>query len=239
MKSRASNSLKSLTPRGISTRQRIIEATARLAYANGVESISLDDVLDAASVSKSQLYHYFSDKDGLIREVITAQTAGVLAAQEPALGQIESLIALHRWRDAILALYEQTGGTGGCPLGSLANTLANQSEPSRERLVLGFNAWADRLGEGFARMQANGALQASAVPKDLALAVLGAVQGGLLLAKTFRARKPLEVTLNMALEMVEKQCVPGTAGSTTATGRSAKEAASRDRHTLRKRRRFT
>lgn len=213
MKSDAIRSLKSLTPRGESTRQRIIDATAGLAYAKGVESISLDQVREAAKVSKSQLYHYFSDKDALIREVITSETARVLAAQQPVLHQIDSLIALRRWRDAILTLYEQTGGAGGCPLGSLANTLANQSELTRERLVLGFNAWADRLSEGFARMQANGELQASAVPKELALAVLGAVQGGLLLAKTYRARAPLEATLNMAMEIVEKQCVAGTAST--------------------------
>ena len=211
MKSVKRRPSKTLTPRGASTRQRIIEETAGLVYAKGVESVSLDDVRAAANVSKSQLYHYFADKDALIGEVITAQTARVLAAQEPALDHIDSLAALRRWCDAILALYKQTGGTGGCPLGSLANTLANHSEPTRALLVSGFNAWAERLGAGFAMMQANGELASSATPKDLALATLGAVQGGLLLAKTLRNKEPLELALNMALTLVENQCRPGMA----------------------------
>lgn len=122
---------KTLTSRGASTRQRIIDATARLAYEKGAESTSLDDVRAAADVSKSQLYHYFADKDALVREVIVAQTARVLAAQEPVIGQLDSLAAFRRWRDSILALYRLTGGIGGCPLGSLANAPINRSRRVR------------------------------------------------------------------------------------------------------------
>ena len=74
---------KTYTPRGASTRQRIVDATASLAYTKGIEGTSLDDVRAAAGVSKSQLYHYFADKDALVREVISAQTARVLGAQRP------------------------------------------------------------------------------------------------------------------------------------------------------------
>lgn len=44
---------------------------------------SLDDVIAAAGVSKGQLYHYFADKDDLVRAVIAHQTARGFAAQEP------------------------------------------------------------------------------------------------------------------------------------------------------------
>jgi AcrR family transcriptional regulator len=54
-------------------------------YAQGVERTSLDDVMAASGVSKSQLYHYFADKDALVLEVIARQTERVLDAQvEPA-----------------------------------------------------------------------------------------------------------------------------------------------------------
>jgi TetR/AcrR family transcriptional regulator, transcriptional repressor for nem operon len=208
---------KPLTSRGASTRRRIIEATADLVYAKGADSTTLDDVRAEAGVSKSQLYHYFADKDALIREVIIAQTAQVLAAQEPALGQIDSLAALRRWRDCILELMRMTC-FGGCPLGTLANELANKSEPARALLIVGFGAWADRLTEGFERMRASGELARSAAPKDLALAVLSAVQGGLLLAKTERGEEPLKIALNMAIDHVGKHCVsrPGTAAPAKA-----------------------
>jgi TetR/AcrR family transcriptional repressor of nem operon len=155
----------------------------------------------AASVSKSQLYHYFADKDALIREVIASQTAHVLGAQDAALAELDSLAALRHWCDRILAL-NKAGRNGGCPIGSLANELSTQSEQARALLVASFKAWEDRLAEGFAKMQQKGELERSADPRDLAIGVLCAVQGGLLLAKTSRGEGPLKIALDMALDHV-------------------------------------
>ena len=47
--------LRSLTARGAATRARIVEAAADLIYAHGVEQTSLDEVMAASGVSKSQL----------------------------------------------------------------------------------------------------------------------------------------------------------------------------------------
>jgi len=190
-----------LTSRGAATRHRIVEVAARLMYAGGVEATSLDDVCAGAKVSKSQLYHYFSDKEALVREVIAAQTERVLAAQEPSIGKLDSRAALRTWADAILALNRAT--PAGCPLGSLASELANQSEGTRAQLVAGFDAWAERLTRGFSVMQTRGELSPSASPRDLATAVLAAVQGGLLLAKTTHSAAPLALALDMALEHVD------------------------------------
>jgi TetR/AcrR family transcriptional regulator, transcriptional repressor for nem operon len=192
---------KTYTSRGASTRQRIVDATASLIYAKGVEGTTLDDVRAAADVSKSQLYHYFADKDALVCEVISAQAARVLAAQGTALTQLDSLAALRRWCDYILVLNRGVAN-GGCPLGSLANELANKSERARALLVAGFNSWEDLLAEGFAKMQENGELGRSAVPRDLAIGVLCAVQGGLLLAKTSHSEGPLKFALDMAFDHV-------------------------------------
>jgi AcrR family transcriptional regulator len=178
---------------------------ASLTYEKGAEGTSLDDVRGAADVSKSQLYHYFADKDALVREVISAQAARVLAAQETALTELDSLAALRRWCDCILALNRGVAN-GGCPIGSLASELASKSEPARALLVAGFDSWEDRLAAGFAKMQENGELGSSAVPGDLAIGVLCAVQGGLLLAKTSRSEAPLKVALDMVFDHVASHC---------------------------------
>ncbi len=201
MKKPPASAQKTHTSRGASTRQRIVDVTANITYAKGVERMSLDDVRAHAGVSKSQLYHYFVDKDALVREVISAQAARVLAAQGTALSELDSLAALRRWCDCILSL-NRGGENSGCPIGSLANELANQSEQARALLVTGFNTWEERLAEGFAKMQENGELGRSAVPKDLAIGVLCAVQGGLLLAKTSRSEGPLKVALALAYDHV-------------------------------------
>jgi|SRR5271170_5105025 len=194
---------RSLTARGAATRSRIIDAAADLIYERGVDRTSLDEVMAASGVSKSQLYHYFADKDALVLEVIARQTERVLEAQRPHLEALDSLPALRAWRDAIVRLNRAARGKG-CPLGSLANELANDSEPARKRLAGSFAMWRDRIEGGLAKMRERGELAASAGPHELALALLSAVQGGLLLAKTTHSSRPLEIALDMAIDHIAK-----------------------------------
>jgi AcrR family transcriptional regulator len=193
----------SLTARGAATRSRIVNAAADLMYQHGVDRTSLDEVMAASGVSKSQLYHYFADKDALVLAVIILQAERVLDAQQPHLDVLDSLPAIRAWRDAIVRLNIVVHGRG-CPLGSLASELANDSEPARKRLAASFATWRDRIEGGLKKMRERGELAASADPSELAIALLTAVQGGLLLAKTTHSSRPLEIALDMAVEHVAK-----------------------------------
>jgi TetR/AcrR family transcriptional regulator, transcriptional repressor for nem operon len=195
-----------LTPRGAATRARIIEAAARRIYAHGVDRTSLDEVIAESGVSKSQLYHYFADKHALVLEVITRQTERVLSAQQPHLGVLDSLEALRTWRDAVLKLNAKARAKG-CPLGSLASELANDSEAARKRIAAGFAAWSDAIERGLRRMRERGALSPSANPHELAVALLSAVQGGLLLSKTAQTSRPLEIAIDMAIDHIARHTV--------------------------------
>lgn len=66
-------------PRGAATKRRIVEAAAELIHATGAERVSLDEVMEATGARRSQLYHYFANKDDLVREVIELQTSRILA----------------------------------------------------------------------------------------------------------------------------------------------------------------
>jgi AcrR family transcriptional regulator len=190
-----------LTARGAATRARIVAAAASLVYERGFAGTSLDDVMAATGTSKSQLYHYFADKDALIREVIKAQLGRIIAAQEAAgLHEVSSWEGLQRWCDHFVTATRATHGAGGCPLGSLVGELADQSEPARRVLAQCFAEWQSYLSEGFAAMRNNGELATQADPAELALTMLSALEGGLLMAQTMRSARPLELTLNMAFQ---------------------------------------
>jgi len=104
-----------LTARGAATRARIVEAAADLVYERGVAATSLDDIMAASRTSKSQLYHYFADKDVLICAVILRQTERVLDGQDPYLRDLDSMAGLRRWCAAILEIQQQRRGLGGVP----------------------------------------------------------------------------------------------------------------------------
>jgi hypothetical protein len=96
------------------------------------------------------------------------------------------------------------GGNRGCPIGSLADELANGSPVSRERLAASLEVWAGLIEQALKTMRANGALDASVDAEALSLAMLAAIQGGLLLAKVSRTSRPLEIAFDMALDHVAR-----------------------------------
>ena len=73
---------------------------------------------------------------------------------------------------------------GGCPLGSLASELADSDDVARRDVVAGYRRWQGAIRDGLAAMKARGALVDGADVDQLAMALLTALQGGLLLAKT-------------------------------------------------------
>lgn len=188
-----------LTARGAVTKARIVAAAASLVRERGVAGTSLDAVMTATGTSRSQLYHYFDNKDALISEVIKAQLGRVIAAQEPRLREVSSWEGLQRWCDHLVAMTRATQGVGGCPLGSLVGELADRSNSARHELAQSFAEWQSYLTEGLATMRDNGELAADADADELGLTMMSALQGGLLMAQTTRSARPLELALNMAL----------------------------------------
>ena len=61
---------------------------------------------------------------------------------------------------------------------------------------MGFRRWEASIRRGLRAMHGRGELKKDASPDDLALAMLAALQGGLLLAKIYRQVGPLEVALD-------------------------------------------
>jgi len=77
--------------------------------------------------------------------------------------------------------------------------LADRSDSARLELARSFAEWQSYLTNGFSAMRDNGELAADANPDELALTMMSALQGGLLMAQTTRSARPLELALNMAL----------------------------------------
>jgi TetR/AcrR family transcriptional repressor of nem operon len=189
-------STRTLTAKGRATRARIVAAASELVFVHGVARTGIDDVRHAAGVSASQLYHYFDDKDDLVRAVIAHQTDGVLDAQRPLLDNLDSFDALEQWRDMLVGLQEQRHCVGGCPIGSIAAELADDDPGAREDLAAGFERWEAPIRAGLGRMRERGDLRADTDTDGLALALLTALQGGLLLTQTRRSPEPLRTGLD-------------------------------------------
>ena len=190
-----------LTRKGAATRERIVAAAAQLMYERGVGEATLEDVRAAAGVSGSQIYHYFADKQALLLAVIEHQTQAVLDLQAPLFDRLDSIGGLRAWRDMLVEYQRRMQCRGGCPIGSIGGEVAESNPEARLAVASGFLRWEGAIREGLTAMHVRGELDGD--PEDLALAVLAALQGGLMLTQIQRQVRPLEVALDAALDHVE------------------------------------
>jgi AcrR family transcriptional regulator len=198
----------SLTRKGHVTRERIVDAAATLMYERGVAATSTQAVQAEAGVSASQLYHYFSDKRALVRAVVAKQSTAVIGRHRLMLAELDSFEALEGWRDAVVELQRRRNCEGGCPLGSLASELADTDADLRSDLADAFDAWEQALSAGLRSMRTRGELRPGAETDRLALALLAALQGGLLLTQTRRDTVALETVLDTMIERIHMEAPP-------------------------------
>ncbi|TDD53543.1 TetR/AcrR family transcriptional regulator [Nonomuraea terrae] len=188
-----------MTARGAKTRSRIIATAADLMRVRGVGGTTLDDVVVASNVSKSQLYRHFEDKQALVRAVIEFVGERTIAVERERLNKVMTFTGLRRWRDALVennALHE---GRYGCPLGSLANEVSDQDEIARKKLDDLFAAWQELFEDLLRRFQKAGILPQEADVAQLATGLLAAVQGGYLIAQASRDVTRMASAIDMAI----------------------------------------
>ena len=191
-----------MTSRGAATKARIVEAANQLMFERGVALTTRADVRTASATSKSQLYQHFADKNALVREVIEFRAEALLAQQRRRLEKVDSLRGLELWRDEMVERNALRDGAYGCPLGSIANEIADHDEDTRRIIANHFDEWLQIIVDTIDRLKARGVLRGDADPRALAGGLLAALQGGYLLAKTSRDVSLMRVAVDMAIAQI-------------------------------------
>lgn len=187
------------TERGRASRARIVASADELIAQNGVAGTSLEEILSAAGASKSQMYHYFSDRQDLVHAVVDRRCQHALADIVHSLDQVDSLHSLEAWLKAQVAQQRRVGFVGGCPIGSLGSELADRDEGARTRLSAALDTWERSLEAALRRIQERGELRPDASPPTLAAALLANAEGGLLISQIRKSGKPLRAALHASL----------------------------------------
>jgi AcrR family transcriptional regulator len=180
-----------LTAKGRATRDRIVQVAAELILSDGLSALNMDALRKAASVSGSQLAHYFTDKRALIRAVVARQINVVLDFhRQPKLRALDTFDDFERWIDLNMRYLRQIGYSGTPTYHALAGQLGKSDTATRETLAAGYWQWIDLLEQVIQRMKDHRVLVAQADPRKLALVIVSAHQGGATLSFTYRAEWP-------------------------------------------------
>jgi AcrR family transcriptional regulator len=190
---------RTLTRKGVATRQRIIEGAAAEIRGRGVAATTLDDIRARTRTSKGQLFHYFpGGKDELLLAVARHEADQVLADQQPELGDLTSWPAWSAWRDRVIDRYRGQGSD--CPLGYLVSHLGSSTPGARAVVIEMLRAWRAQLATGIRYMQGVGEVDPDLDAERAAAALLTGVQGGVAVFMATEDITYLEAALDAGIE---------------------------------------
>jgi AcrR family transcriptional regulator len=192
-----------LTTRGATTRSRIVSAAAELICAQGVGRTTLDAVIAASAVSKSQLYRHFPDKSALVRSVIDLIGEETMRIERKRLETVDSLDGLRRWRDAVVATSAADRGRYGCSLGALAVEVSAEDALACAKLDAVFQAWRGLFETLLSRLRDQGLIPTDADIWQIATGFVVTVQGGYLIACTVGSVEPLGSAIDLSIDYLD------------------------------------
>lgn len=158
----------------------------QLFWEKGYGSTSIADILGRAGVNSGSLYHFFPGKQDLLLAVLDAYVGGIREMLlEPAWrGTADPVQKIWKLLDAYRAALVATDCSYGCPIGSLALELHEPDPAVRERLARNFSNWTAAIVECLDA--AGDRVPPNADKKALAEFVLTTMEGGVMLARSYR-----------------------------------------------------
>jgi len=181
------------------TRARILEAALRLFQEKGIAETSMSDIERAAGVSKGALYFHFDSKEALVLAALAKAREDFTRFLKEAFSQGPPRCALRRFLDMVYRRLAEEEFRNGCLFGNTAMEVAGREGPVRDLLERTFEEWKEALAQVLGEARRRGCLSGEVPPEDLALFLISALEGAILLARLKKDGSPLK-TVSRVLE---------------------------------------
>jgi AcrR family transcriptional regulator len=199
-----------------STRERIVVTSAELFRRQGYSATGIKQIVSAARAPFGSLYHFFpGGKEELGAEAI--RVSGALYAQlipavlDPA---PDPVAGVRDFFNVAAEHLRETKFADACPIATVALEVSSTSEQMRRACAEVFEGWVTAGAQRFER-----AGIAPATARELAIAMLAALEGAFVLARAGQTTEPLRIAGELAAARVE------TAFRATASGGESSPAA--------------
>jgi len=189
----------------------MIKVASDLFHKQGVRATSPDEIIEASRTGKGQFYHYFKSKEGLVHAVLESHLEAIKTGSGPIKYEIGSWNDLEKWFHSHVDWQMSFGMTRGCPIGTVANELTEKDELIRQDVSLIIELIKYKLAAFFIREKAKGRLTKDADEERMADFCIATLQGGMLVGKIRRNKRPVEMAFREALGHL-KHYVVGSGG---------------------------
>lgn len=182
---------------GRATRNNLICAASRLAHIKGFDRTSVQEVMEGAGAGKGSFYYHFESKDELGLAVLEQYRASFMEMLSKCLDRKNGFDALDCFFNAALEKHRSTGFTGGCLWGNTALEMSDSNPAFVEPVNGVFHEWTEKVRKAIAEAQADGVIRNDASDSDLAVLVVSAIEGGIMLSRLRKDEQALRTCLDL------------------------------------------
>lgn len=180
------------------TRQRILQAGARLIHGQGFNNTGIQEILRESGVPKGSFYFYFKSKEAFGLQVVKQFNEHWATRAREILGD-PAQPALQRLRNFFGVAHEvfcAKGYVGGCLVGNLAQEMADVSPVMAQSLAEALDAMAGRFAQVLEEARQAGQIAPDSDCRALGYFILAAWQGALIRMKACKNSDPLDIFMD-------------------------------------------
>lgn len=181
-----------------------MQAARELFYRNGFIATSVDDIIEAAKVSKSNFYYHFKSKEDLGLAVLDQRECELEVLLAGSLNNVD-LSPRERVRRFLTPIMDTEDGDdpAGCPFGNLIAEMAEHSETFRCRLSNMFTGLTSTIRAVIEEGQRMGQFRTDLAADAIAALMVQTVQGAHLLAKCHKKREAYLRSVQALIQLIE------------------------------------
>lgn len=189
------------------TKNRILTEGARIIYEKGFNNTGIQEILEAAGVPKGSFYFYFKSKEAFGLNLVDFYLQFILSVAESFLGSPspEPLDRLKGFFEHMRGALQEAGYRGGCPIGNLAQEMADQKEEFRIKVNQAFSRISGQIAQCLEGAKDLNQINPSLDPREAADFILNSWEGALLRMKTESSVQPLLLFENMIFQSLLKR----------------------------------
>ncbi len=181
-----------MAAKGDVTREKILNETICLYNQQGIESTSINDIIDVMGLTKGSLYFHFHSKDDLTHAVLTKAKTDFAGFLESALTGKTPGEKLDNFFKRAVEKHKKAGFVGGCLWGNVALETSDKDKGIAKVVSDAFDDWIGKIRITVKAAQNTGQIRNDLSADMLARHIVMTIEGGIMLARLKKSEKHLK-----------------------------------------------
>src|SRR3989338_4811072 len=178
--------------KGELTREKIIREARQIVNRKGLMDTSISDIISATGLKKGSLYFHFSGKNALSLAILEKSRDEFMEFLDLSLVGDTPGERLDNFFTEVMKFHKNTGFVGGCIFGNTALEMSDKDERVSAFIERVFAEWTKKIRKVVESAQESKQVRDDISADILACSIVAGIEGGIMLARLGKDRKPLK-----------------------------------------------